>query len=417
MATTTARLTAKRVENEKAPGLYPDGDGLYLQVNGPESKSWLFRYTLRGKQRWAGLGSARAEAGGLSLAEARRARDDQRAQVRRGVDPVHEKKQDAKKRRLEQARSINFQDAAFQYIAAHRPTWDNPKHAAQWDTTLRTYVYPKLGSLPVAEIDTQLVLDVLRPIWTEKPETASRVRGRVERVLDWATSAGYRDGANPARWRGHLENLLPSRAKVAKVEHHAALPYLEIGAFMTTLREREGIAAMALQFAILTASRTNEVLGARWSEIDFEAKTWTIPAARMKAKREHRVPLSEPALAVLRKAHDHSRQHEHVFPNLARGRPLSNMAMLKQLERMGRPDLTTHGFRSTFSDWANERTGTERNVIEMSLAHTIGDKVEAAYRRGDLFEKRRKLMDDWAAFCANPFKAGQVVDFAERARA
>jgi integrase len=253
--------------------------------------------------------------------------------------------------------------------------------------------------VPVQAVDVGLVTKALEPIWHEKPETASRVRGRIEAVLDWATARGYRQGDNPARWRGHLENLLPARAKVRRVEHHAALPYGEIGAFMEDLRRQEGIAARALEAAILTAARTSEIICARWDELDFEAKLWTIPATRMKAGREHRVPLAEPMLANV-ELMETIRLGEFVFPGGMAGKPLSNMAMAMVLRRLGRGDLTVHGFRSTFRDWAAECTNFPREVAEMALAHTLSDKVEAAYRRGDLFEKRRQLMEAWAKHCA-----------------
>lgn len=268
----------------------------------------------------------------------------------------------------------------------------NKKHAGQWQQTLEDYVYPIFGSLPVLAIDTVLVMKAIEPIWTTKPETASRVRGRIESVLDWATARGYRSGENSARWKGHLENLLPKRSKVARVEHHAALPYAELPGFMAELRQQNGIAARALEFAILTAARTGEVIGATWAEIDFEARLWTVPAGRMKAGRDHRVPLSEAAMAILRLLHG-ARTGDRVFP-------ISNMAMLMLLRRMGRGDLTAHGFRSTFSDWCAEQTNTPSEVREMALAHTVGDKVEAAYRRGDMFDKRRHLAEAWARYCA-----------------
>jgi integrase len=253
----------------------------------------------------------------------------------------------------------------------------------------------------VQAIDVGLVMKALEPIWNEKPETASRVRGRIESVLDWATARGYRQGENPARWRGHLENLLPKKSKVWRVEHHAALPYTEIGAFMAELREQDGTAARALEFAILTAARTGEVIGATWSEIDLEGHLWTIPAVRMKAGKEHRVPLSDAALAVLR-AMGEVQTGEFVFPGNRAKQPLSQMAMLMLLRRMGRDGLTVHGFRSAFSDWCAEQTAFPSEVREMALAHTVGDKVEAAYRRGDLFEKRRQLAEAWARYCGTP---------------
>ena len=269
---------------------------------------------------------------------------------------------------------------------------------------------PTIGALPVQAVDTGLVLKVLEPIWTTKPETASRVRGRLESILDFAKVRGYRDGENPARWRGHLDKLLPARSKVREVEHHAALPYAELPAFLASLREQEGIAARALEFLILTAARTGEVIGARWSEIDLLDKTWTVPAARMKAHREHRVPLSAPALAILDEMQRlaTAKPRCFVFPGGKAGKPLSNMAFLMLLRRMGRGDLTAHGFRATFKTWASERTSTQNEIVEASLAHTIGDKVEQAYRRGDLFEKRRRLMQQWAMFCATaPAEHGQ----------
>ena len=286
-----------------------------------------------------------------------------------------------KRSRLNSARSS--------YIASHSAGWRNAKHAAQWGTTLATYAYPVFGSLPVAAVDTGLVMKALEPIWSTKPETAGRVRGRNESVLDWAKVRGYRDGENPARWKGHLIQLLPSLTKVTKVKHHAAMPYAELPAFLIALRARPAMAARALEFAILTAARTGEVLGARWQEMDLEARIWMVPAERMKAGREHRVPLSDAAVAILKAIY---RTGDLVFP-------LSNMALLMLLRRMGHGELTAHGFRSTFRDWASETTNHPRDVVEMALAHAIADKTEAAYRRGDLFEKRRRLMVEWEAYC------------------
>lgn len=289
-------------------------------------------------------------------------------------------------------------------IAAHKAGWRNKVHAAQWPSTLATYVYPVFGDLPVQAIDTPLVMKALSPIWTSKPETASRVRGRIESVLDWAKAMGYRDGENPARWRGHLDNLLPKKSRVEKAvreaagrgDHFAALPYAELPAFIAELRQRDGMAARALEFAILTTGRTGEVLGARWSEIDVNGRLWVIPGNRMKAGREHRVPLSAAAAALL---FGLERQGDLVFHGMRPGSPLSNMALLMLLRRMGRGDLTAHGFRSTFSDWCAEQTNTPSEVREMALAHVVSDKVEAAYRRGDLFDKRRQLAEAWAQYC------------------
>jgi len=285
-----------------------------------------------------------------------------------------------------------------------------------WESTLAADVYPIFGSLPVQAVDTALVMRAIEPIWTTKPETASRVRGRIESILDWAAARGYREGANPARWRGHLENLLPKKTKVRRVEHHAALPYPEIGTFTAELRRHEGVAAQALEFAILTAARTGEVLGARWPEFNVTDRLWTIPAERMKAGKEHRVPLSDAALAILEQMAA-IRSGEFVFPGGKAGRPLSNMTFLMLLRRFGREDLTVHGFRSSFRDWAAERTGFPAEVAEMALAHVVSDKVEAAYRRGDLFQKRRQLAEAWAKFCAAAPATGSVVSIRQRAAA
>ena len=308
---------------------------------------------------------------------------------------------------------MTFDACAAAYIEAHKTSWRNEKHRDQWRNTLNSYASPVFGSLPVQAIDVALVMKVLEPIWKTKSETASRLRGRIEAVLDWATVRSYREGENPARWRGHLDKLLPARSKIQKVEHHPALPHDEIGDFMAMLRGQDGTAARALEFLILTAARTGEIIGARWDEIDLEDKIWVVPGARMKAGREHRVPLSGAALAILEQMRE-IREGDFVVPGGKKGKPLSNMAMLAVLKRMGRDDLTTHGFRSTFRDWAAERTNFPREVVEMALAHTIESKVEAAYRRGDLFQKRRQLMEAWVRFCASPKSRGEVVPISSR---
>lgn len=308
---------------------------------------------------------------------------------------------------------MTFDACAAAYIGAHETGWRNAKHRDQWRNTLSTYANPVFGSRPVQAIDVGLVMKALEPIWQTKPETASRLRGRIEAVLDWATVRGYRQGDNPARWRGHLDKLLPARNKIRSVEHHAALPYDETAEFLAMLRSQEGIGARALEFLILTAARTGEVIGAQRDEIDLDEKVWIVPAARMKAGREHRVPLSPAAVAVLERMKE-SCEGDFVFPGGRRNKPLSNMALLAVLRRMGRGDLTAHGFRSTFRDWAAERTNFPREVAEAALAHTVGDKVEAAYRRGDLFDKRRQLMEAWARFSAIG-KAPEVVPLTARA--
>jgi integrase len=389
------KLTVADVERA-SQGMHFDGDGLYLQVAGPDSKSWIYRYTLHGKARWCGLGSARD----VTLATARKKRDKARVQVREGIDLVAERKREKAARNL--GSGTTFREAAESYIRAQENgdrVWSNQKHATQWSATLKAYAFPAIGDLPVEAIERAHIIRVLEPIWTEKPETARRVRGRLEAVLDWTIARGERSGENPAS-RGPLLKGLPRQSKVKG--HHAALRYADAPAFMVDLQRQEGIAALALEFAIFTATRTGEVLGAQWSEIDTRARVWTIPAARMKGRREHRVPLSTASLAVLERARQAGQGSEHVFPNTGRGRPLSNMAMLKVLERMGRPELTTHGFRSTFRDWAAERTNFPGEVAEAALAHVIDDKTEAAYRRGDLFDKRRRLMDAWAEYCTKP---------------
>jgi integrase len=341
-----------------------------------------------------GLGSLDA----VSLADARSKAAECRKQREQGLDPIDARNALHAAAATERAKFVTFDQCAAKYIAAHRAGWRNPKHASQWKNTLATYASPALGKLPVGSVDVGLVMKVLEPIWATKPETASRLRGRIEAVLDWAGARGFREGENPARWKGRLENLLPRKSKVRAVEHHAALSFNKIADFMHALRERGGTAARALEFAVLTAGRTGEVLGAKWAEIDLEAKTWIVPAGRMKGGREHRVPLSEPACAVLQRM-TKVRENEYVFPGDRRA-TLSNMALLMLLRRMGHDDLTAHGFRSTFRDWAAECTDFPREVVEMALAHSIESKVEAAYRRGDLFEKRRKLIDAWAAYCA-----------------
>lgn len=395
MARSINRLSARMVASVTERGYYADGGGLYLQISVYGTKSWLFRFTLAGKAREMGLGALHT----VSLADAREEAGKCRALVRNGADPIELRKAERLKVLAEAAKSMTFKECADAFIQAHEAGWKNAKHASQWRNTLTTYAYPVFGELPVTAIDTGLVLKVLEPIWTTKTETASRLRGRIESVLDWATARKHRNGENPARWKGHLDKLLPAPSKVQKVEHHAALPYDEMGGFLALLRAQESISARGLEFQILTAARTGEVIGARWDEIDMAKKVWTVPAERMKAGKEHRVPLSNAALKVLTEM-ERVRSGDFVFPGAKEKRPLSGMAFLMLMRRMKRADLTAHGFRSTFRDWAAERTAYPREVAEMALAHTIADKVEAAYRRGDLFEKRARLMQDWAEFCA-----------------
>ena len=387
------KLTALGVARLKTPGMYGDGGGLWLQVSGKGAKSWIFRFALGGKARAMGLGSV----GTFSLAEARDKALTCRKLCYEGIDPIEARREKRQEEALESARAMSFRQCAAAYIASHKAGWRNEKHGAQWLATLEAYVHPVFGDLSVQAIDTGLVVRAIEPIWTTKPETAVRVRGRIESILDWAKAKGFRTGENPARWRGHLQNLLPRRAKIQRVSHHAALPFVEVPAFMRLLEGQPGIASKLMAFTILTAARTGEALGARWSEIDMPSGIWIVPAERMKGGTEHRVPLSAAALAVL--APMRGLDETFVFPGGRRGKPLSNMAMLVLLRRMKRTDLTVHGFRSSFRDWASETTHFPSEVVEMALAHTVESKVERAYRRGDLFEKRQELMRVWAVYC------------------
>jgi len=412
MARTAGRLTALKVDRVKAPNLYLDGAGLYLQVTGDGgelvAKSWVYRYMLRGKSHDMGLGSLSA----LGLADARTEATRWRRVRQEGRDPIETRKAERARAALAAVEAIVFRDCSEKYIDANEVAWKSTKHRALWRSTLKRYAEPVIGALPIQAIDTGLVLKVLEPIWTKKPETASRVRGRIEAVLNYATARGWRAGPNPALWRGHLDKLLPARGKVRKVKHHAALPYDDLPGFMTLLRVQAGVAARALEFTILTAARTGEVIGARHSEIT--GNVWVVPQERMKVGREHRVPLSPRALEIIETL---KKQHggEFVFAGAEEGRHLSNMAMLMLLERMKRGDVTVHGFRSAFRDWTAERTSYPSHVAEMALAHAIENKVEAAYRRGDLFDKRTKLMEAWAAYCASGKPArGEVVPMQRR---
>lgn len=353
------------------------------------------RYTLNKKPCEMGLGSFVA----FSLAEARQRATAQRKLLADGVDPLATKHSDLLAQRMADASVITFSKAATAFIDSNSSAWRNAKHADQWRNTLATYANPVIGEIPVSKIETAHVLRILTPIWSTKTETATRVRGRIEKILDWAKVQGYRSGDNPATWRGHLSEALPNPSKVAKEAHHPALPWVEIGGFMVALRTMQGAAAQAMEMIILTATRTSEVLNAKWTEFDIEAGVWVIPKERMKGFREHRVPLSVAAIGVLEKAKAEKTGSEYVFTGRKKA-ALSNMACLATLKRMGRGDLTVHGFRSTFRDWVSESTSYPRDVAEMALAHKIEDKSEAAYRRGDLIEKRRALMSDWAAHCA-----------------
>jgi integrase len=406
MARAIGRLTALKVEKVKTPGMYADGGGLYLRVTDEGARNWVYRFMLNGRPRWMGMGPLAL----YGLQEARAKALEARRLRYEGTDPIEARRAARMRARLDAAKAITFKECAESYIASHRAGWRNGKHALQWQATLATYAEPIIGALPVQAIDTGLVLKVLEPIWTTKPETAGRVRGRVESILDWAKVRGYREGENPARWRGHLDKLLPARGKVRRVQHHAAMPYADLPGFLMELREQGGIAARALELTVLTAARTGETMLARWSELDLLDKVWTVPALRMKAGKEHRVPLSARSLAILeemRALRPASNADAFAFPGGKPGKPLSNMAFLMLLRRMGYGDLTAHGFRATFKTWASECTGFQNEIVEAALAHTIGGKVEQAYRRGDMFEKRRRLMQQWATFCTTPLQEAQ----------
>lgn len=390
-------LTTKQVEKlirDAHPGATADSDGLYLKVGPTGAASWQFRYQIGGKRRMMGLGACSV----LTLAEARDKAAEARKLAKQGIDPLEARRA---AEAAEKAAATTFKDAALEYIEAHRAGWRNAKHGQQWENTLAQYVYPKFGDKPVSEVSTEDVLGALRPIWSDKPETANRVRNRIELVLDAARAKGLATGINPAAWRGHLDKLLPKRSKASR-EHHAAMDYRDLPGFYKRLAtERDSLSAAALRLTILTACRTSEVLLAEWSEFDLENRLWTIPGQRMKAAVAHRVPLSDAALTLLdtimRMAE--GKDEGYVFPGAKAGRPLSNMAMTMVLRKLGHGDLTVHGFRSTFRDWAAEETHYPNIVAEQALAHTVGNAVEAAYRRGDLLQKRRALMDDWARYC------------------
>ena len=388
-------LTAVTVKSAK-PGRYADGGGLQLLVKDTGARSWVYRFMLKGKSRDIGLGPAGP--GGISLADARDLATALRLKVKAGIDPLAERQRaETEAKAAEQAAKVagvTFKEMAETHITANKASWRNAKHKQQWENTLETYAYPVIGELPVADIETAHVLQIIEPIWRDKAETASRLRGRIETVLDSAKARGYRKGENPARWRGHLAQILPARTKLSR-GHHKAMPYDAIPAFTEQLQGREAVAALALEFVILTAARTGEVIAAEWDEVDLAKALWTVPAERMKAGKEHRVPLSPRAMAILEQTQRLG--GKYLFPGVQRSK-LSSMAMAMLLRRM-KLDVTVHGFRPTFRDWAAECTGYSHEVAEMALAHTIGNAVERAYRRGDLFDKRRQLMADWAVFC------------------
>jgi len=396
------RLSAMQVSKLTKPGLYGDGGGLTLQITPGGVKSWLFRYMMSGKAYGMGLGPTHT----VSLAEARQKALAARKLILDGINPLAAKKQEQLASALADARMMTFDQCAEAYVSAHKAGWKNAKHADQWTNTLSTYASPIFGKLPVAEIDTGLVVKCLTPIWETKTETASRLRGRIESILGWATTSGYRTGENPARWKGHLDNLLATISKTSRTKHHPSLPWQRMNEFISALRARDGIAARAVELTILTACRSGEVRGARRSEFDIDKKIWTIPAERMKAGREHQVPLSDAALALLKSLPESG---EIVFSG-TKGQPLSDMSLTAVIRRMNGEDrpvwvdangdgITIHGFRSSFRMWAAETTSYPREVAEHALAHQLPDAVERAYQRGSQFAKRAALMAEWAAYC------------------
>ena len=400
-------LTTKQIEKLNTPGRYHDGYGLHLQVRSTRNRSWLLRYERSGRERWMGLGSFSL----FSLSEARDRARKARQLLYDGRDPLEERRTLVKLAEEQASRRTDaktFSQVATEYFEQHQAKWRNRKHRAQFLSTLKQYAYPLLGHWSIADVDRAKILRVLDPIWKTKPETANRIRGRIEAVLNFAAVRGYRDGDNPARWKGHLDQVLLGKSYIRKVKHHRALPFKDISSFCAALRKRAGVAARAMEFLILTAARTSEVTGAQWPEIDFETRTWTVPADRMKAKREHRVPLSDAAISLLMQL---PRENGNPFVFVGpRKLGISNMAMdavLKRLEMKNR--ATVHGFRSSFRDWVAETTNYQNHVAEAALAHVVGDRVEAAYRRGDLFERRRKMMADWARYCDGGVQSVQSI--------
>jgi integrase len=399
-------LSSRRVQSLKARGFYCDGGGLYLQVSPAGTKSWVFRYAIAGRMRHMGLGSLTT----FTLAEARERARKMRQLVADGIDPIDQRN----KTRGAAVTALSFRQCAERYVAAHEASWKNGSKA--WLASLDNHA-PQLLDAPVSAIDLALVLQAIEPIWTAKPVTANNVRNRVEMVLDWAKTRGLRHGENPARWKGHLENLLPSRKKVAPVVHQAALPYREVGAFMVDLKALTDTSARVLEFQILTAARSGEVVGARWDEIDMDERVWTIPGLRMKAGKDHRVPLSAAAIAVLERQAE-LRENQFVFPGRLAGQAINIDAPMRAIEKLRlRGKVTAHGFRSAFRDWAAEQTHFPREVAEASLAHATGDATERAYQRSDFLMKRRQIMESWARYIATPAaKAAEVVSLRARAK-
>jgi len=408
MARVLHGLSDIAVRAKKRPGYVADGGNLYLRVAPGGSKQWMFRFALRGRTRDAGLGPYPT----ISLVQARQEAERLRRLVATGIDPIEARNEEREAARVAAAKAVTFEACAREFIASHEQGWRGPSTAKLWCAALATHVYPVFGNEPVGNVDTTLVLRSLQPIWAETPTMAGRVRSMIESVLDSAKARGLRDGQNPAQWRGHLDHLLPSRRKVRRVHHHPALPFAEIPAFMAELRARDDLPARLLEFLILTASRSGEGRSARWDEFDVEQTMWVIPPERMKGGREHKVPLSPRAVIILEQT-ARLRLSDFVFPGQSESRPISGISLRRLLHKL-RPGVTVHGFRSSFRDWAAETTNFPNHVVEMALAHAVSDAVEAAYRRGDLFEKRRKLMEAWAQYCQRKSASAEVVPLQRR---
>jgi integrase len=410
-------LSPVKIETVTQPGYLHDGGGLYLQVSKGGGKSWIYRYTIGGRRREMGLGSFKKHPKDkvrVSLATARSLAAQHRSLVEQGKDPIAEREAEAARQRLEEARGLTFDQAIERFLESNEVAWRSTKHRRQWRDSLKAFASPVLGNLSVADIDTPDVTKVLDPIWNEMPATASRVRGRIERILDWARVRGYRQSTiNAARWRGHLRETYPPISKVRTVQHHAAVAIDDAPGVYARLKQAEGMPALAFRFLVLTATRASEVMGARWPEIDLKARIWTIPASRMKAGKQHRVVLSEEAVAVLEEAAKY-RADDWAFPGRRRGAPMALTTLTRALRAAGGESATVHGWRSTFKDWSSERTSFPGEMSEMALAHAIEDKVEAAYRRGELLQKRVAMMEQWATFVTTPKADGSNVVQMER---
>lgn len=390
------KLSALAVQKAKGPAFISDGGGLFLRVKKSGSKSWVFRWERRGKMRHMGLGPLHT----IGLSDARELARRCRKEIYDGSDPIELRKDRRRQAALERSRLVTFGECAKAYIDAHRSSWSSEKHIWQWETTLEKIAGPVIGHIPAKDIDTQLVMQVLSPVWHKTTETADRLRNRIALVLDWAAAMGYRAGANPAAWVGNLEHLLADPDDIKETSHYKSLPYEEIGTFMAKLRKIEGIGPRALEMTILTALRSGELRGARWEEFNLGERAWLVPAARMKMRKEHRVPLCDRAIEIFQEM-EAAKVGPFVFPGMKAGKPISNMTMTQIVRRMDY-DVNVHGFRATLRTWAGERTNFAREVCEAALAHSIGNKVEQSYNRGDLFMKRMALMRQWAEFCNTP---------------